>query len=62
MLRVSVDDRNIAVFRVIDGKAELERRKMMNEAELHKVQLMSKADAEKMKKELEEAGAKVALK
>jgi hypothetical protein len=33
---------------VIDGKAELERRKLMNEADLDRVQPLSKADADKM--------------
>jgi regulator of protease activity HflC (stomatin/prohibitin superfamily) len=37
-----------AQAKVIDGKAELERRKLMNEADLDRVQLLSKADADKM--------------
>jgi regulator of protease activity HflC (stomatin/prohibitin superfamily) len=40
-----------AQAKVIDGRAELERRKLMNEADLHRVQLMSKADTDKMRLE-----------
>ena len=36
---------------MIDGKAELERRKLMNAADLDCVQLLSKADADKMHQE-----------
>jgi hypothetical protein len=36
---------------VIDGKAELEHRKLMNQAEVDRVESMSKADADKMRLE-----------
>jgi len=35
--------------KVIDGKAELERRKLMNLADVDRVQVMSKADADNMR-------------
>ena len=38
-----------AQAKVIDGKAELERRKLMNQADVDRVQVMSKADAENLK-------------
>ena len=40
-----------AQARVIDGKAELEHRKLMNQAEVDRVETMSKADADKMRLE-----------
>jgi regulator of protease activity HflC (stomatin/prohibitin superfamily) len=40
-----------AQARVIDGKAELEHRKLMNQAEVDRVESMSKADADKMRLE-----------
>jgi len=41
----------MAQAKVIDGKAELEKRKLMNLADLDRVTLMSKADADKMRLE-----------
>ncbi len=38
-----------AQAKVIDGKAELERRKLMNQADVDRVQVMSKADAENLR-------------
>ena len=40
-----------AQAKVIDGKAELERRKLMNQADADRVQAMSKADADNMRVE-----------
>jgi regulator of protease activity HflC (stomatin/prohibitin superfamily) len=40
-----------AQAKVIDGRAELERRKLMNQAEVDRVQTMSKADTEKLRLE-----------
>jgi regulator of protease activity HflC (stomatin/prohibitin superfamily) len=40
-----------AQARVIDGKAELEHRKLMNQAEVDRVETMSKADTDKMRLE-----------
>jgi regulator of protease activity HflC (stomatin/prohibitin superfamily) len=40
-----------AQAKVIDGKAELEARKLMNQAEVDRVAVMSKADVEKMRLE-----------
>jgi regulator of protease activity HflC (stomatin/prohibitin superfamily) len=40
-----------AQAKVIDGKAELERRKLMNQADVDRVQVMSKADADNMRLE-----------
>ena len=40
-----------AQARVIDGKAELEHRKLMNQAEVDRVEVLAKADADKMKLE-----------
>ncbi len=40
-----------AQAKVIDGKAELERRKLMNLAEVDRVQTMSKADTDKLRLE-----------
>jgi regulator of protease activity HflC (stomatin/prohibitin superfamily) len=37
--------------RVIDGKAELEHRKLMNQAEVDRVEVLSKADADRMRLE-----------
>jgi regulator of protease activity HflC (stomatin/prohibitin superfamily) len=38
-----------AQAKVIDGKAELERRKLMNQADVDRVEVMSKADAENLR-------------
>jgi len=40
-----------AQAKVIDGKAELERRKLMNQADVDRVETMSKADAENLRLE-----------
>ena len=40
-----------AQARVIDGKAELEHRKLMNQAEVDRVEVLSKADTDKMRLE-----------
>ncbi len=40
-----------AQAKVIDGKAELERRKLMNQADVDRVQVMSKADTDKLRLE-----------
>ncbi len=40
-----------AQAKVIDGKAELERRKLMNQADVDRVQVMSKADTDNMRLE-----------
>jgi regulator of protease activity HflC (stomatin/prohibitin superfamily) len=40
-----------AQAKVIDGKAELERRKLMNQADVDRVEVMSKADTENMRLE-----------
>jgi len=40
-----------AQARVIDGKAELEHRKLMNQAEVDRVETLSRADADKMRLE-----------
>jgi len=40
-----------AQAKVIDGKAELEQRKLMNQAEVDRVQVLSKADADRMRLE-----------
>jgi regulator of protease activity HflC (stomatin/prohibitin superfamily) len=40
-----------AQARVIDGKAELEHRKLMNQADVDRVEVLAKADAEKMRLE-----------
>ena len=40
-----------AQARVIDGKAELETRKLMNQADVDRVEVLSKADADKMRLE-----------
>ena len=40
-----------AQARVIDGRAELEHRKLMNQAEVDRVEVLSKADADKMRLE-----------
>jgi len=40
-----------AQAKIIDGKAELEHRKLMNQAEMDRVEVMSKADADNMRLE-----------
>ena len=40
-----------AQAKLIDGKAELEQRKLMNQAEVDRVQVLSKADADRMRRE-----------
>jgi regulator of protease activity HflC (stomatin/prohibitin superfamily) len=42
-----------AQAKVIDGKAELENRKLMNQAEVDRVEVLAKADADKMRLEAE---------
>jgi regulator of protease activity HflC (stomatin/prohibitin superfamily) len=40
-----------AQAKVIDGKAELERRKLMNQADVDRVEVLSKADTDKLRLE-----------